>query len=74
MAYLGALAVAFVGLARGVLTVALGPPVLAPPVHEPRMKTLPPLVLLGLALALGVATPTWIVEALRQAAALVGLP
>ncbi len=72
-AYLVCLATAFVGMARVVLTVALGPPVLAPPVRESWGKSLPPLALLLLALLLGLWVPAWLLEGLRQAAALVGV-
>jgi len=82
-AYLASLATAFVGMARVVLAVALGPPVLIPPpgvrtegvapVRESWGKSLPPLVLLALALLLGLSVPAWLAEGLRQAAALVGV-
>jgi hydrogenase-4 component F len=72
-AFLASLATAFVGMARVVLTVALGPPVLVPPVRESWGKSLPPLALLALALLLGMSVPAWLAEGLRQAAALVGV-
>ncbi len=72
-AYLACLAVAFVGMSRGMLAVALGPPVLATPVRESWGKSLPPLLLLLLALGLGLTVPGWLLDALHQAAALVGV-
>ena len=73
-AYLSGLAIAFIGMSRGVLAVALGP---APPttvVKESLLKVLPPTLLLLLALTLGLSMPTWLLDGLNQAAAAVGLP
>jgi len=71
--YLACLAAAFVGMSRGVLGVALGPPVLLAPVRESPGKSLPPLLLVLLALALGLTVPGWLLDALGQAAVLVGV-
>jgi hypothetical protein len=42
--------------------------------HEPLLKTMPPLVLLAISLILGMYMPDWLLDGLRQAAAAVGLP
>ena len=75
-AYLICLGIAFLGMSRGVLAVALGPaPASAEgPQPEHWLKTLPPLLLLLVALTLGVYMPAWLLDGLNQAATAVGLP
>lgn len=73
-AYLGLLAAVFAGMGRTMLRMAQGEPGegIEPARREAWSAVLPPLVLLGFALMLGVWVPRWLAEALAAAGWAVG--
>jgi hydrogenase-4 component F len=67
--FLAFVAVAFMGMASTVIRVVQGaPPGTDPPVKEPVMSVLPPLVLLACLYVLGVYVPDWLEDGLHSAA------
>ncbi|HPW56259.1 MAG: hypothetical protein KA072_02615 [Thermoanaerobaculaceae bacterium] len=73
-AYLGLLAAVFAGMGRIMLRMAQGEPGegVVPARREAWSAVLPPLILLGLALMLGVWVPRWLAELIASAGQVVG--
>jgi formate hydrogenlyase subunit 3/multisubunit Na+/H+ antiporter MnhD subunit len=74
-AYLGFLAVIFIGMARIVLSMVLGEPPKDETASGPKdsfLTTLSPCLLAAAVLLLGLFIPSWLNHAIESAAALVG--
>lgn len=71
--YLFLLAVIFIGMARSFISMVYGEPVKETKVgHEAWLSILPPMVLLGVALALGVYIPSAVLDAVNEVAKMMG--